>query len=164
MINIYIDKTSKVKVKYLRYLSYLVFFILIMLSQTIFAVVDINTATEEELAHELSGIGPVKARRIVEYREKIKGFVSVEQLMEVKGIGPKTLARNRDKIAKIAKIIAIAPVPVKRLNLSPQIEKPRHKARNFFLDVLIIMPLLFICLFIFIKAWLKSARSDCHSQ
>ena len=79
MINIYIDKTSKVKVKYLRYLSYyfsyLVFLILIMLSQTIWAVVDINKATEEELAYELSGIGPVKARRIVEYREKIKGFV-----------------------------------------------------------------------------------------
>ncbi len=163
MINIYIDKTSKVKVKYLRYLSYLVFFILTMLSQTIFAVVDINKATEEELAHELSGIGPVKARRIVEYREKIKGFVSVEQLMEIKGIGPKTLARNRDKIAKI-KIVPVPIAAIKRLNISPQIEKPRHKARNFFLDVLIIMPLLFICLFIFIRAWLKSARSYRHSQ
>ena len=161
MINIYIDKTSKVKV---RYLNYLVFFIIIMLSQTIFAVVDINKATEEKLAHELSGIGPVKARRIVEYREKIKGFVSVEQLMEIKGIGPKTLARNRDKIVQIAQIAMPIPIAAKRLNLSPQSEKARHEARNFFLDALIIIPLLIICLFIFIRTWLKSARSDCHSQ
>jgi competence ComEA-like helix-hairpin-helix protein len=73
------------------------FWFLFVLSYSVFAV-DINTATKEELAHELSGIGPVKAQRIVEYRDKIGGFVFVEQLTEVYGIGPKTLERNRDKI------------------------------------------------------------------
>lgn len=138
------------------YLSYLAFLIIIVLSHSIFAV-DINSATEEELARELSGIGPIKARRIVEYREKIKGFVSIEQLMEIKGIGPKTLARNREKIAKIVKPIPI-PIPAQRLNISPQIDKPPHKAPNLCWDTLIIMPLLIVCLFIFISAWLKSAR------
>jgi competence protein ComEA len=134
------------------YLSYLAFFIIIMLSQTIFAVVDINQATEEELARELSGIGPIKARRIVEYRDKINGFVSIEQLMEIKGIGLKTFARNREKIAQIAQ-----PMPTKRLNISPQIEKSPHQAHNLFWDALIIMPLFIVCIFIFISAWLKSA-------
>jgi len=60
--------------------------------------VDINTANAKELARHLSGVGKVKAQRIVEYREKIGGFVSLEQLLEVKDIGPKILARNRDKI------------------------------------------------------------------
>jgi len=133
---------------------YLAVFIIMMLPQTIFAVVDINKATEEELARELSGIGPIKSQRIVEYREKINGFVLIEQLMEIKGIGPKTLARNREKIAKIAK-----PIPAKRLNISPQINKPPHQAQNLFWDALIIMPLLIICLFIFITAWLKSVRT-----
>ncbi|HDN27735.1 MAG TPA: helix-hairpin-helix domain-containing protein [Thioploca sp.] len=79
--------------------------IIFTLSHSVFAV-DINTASVEELAHELSGIGPVKAQRIVEYREKIGGFVSLEQLIEVYGIGPKTLERNRNKI----EISAIPPM------------------------------------------------------
>lgn len=137
---------------------YLVFLILIVLSQTIFAV-DINSTTVEELARELSGIGPIKARRIVEYREKIKGFVSIEQLMEIKGIGPKTLACNREKLKISSFSRAIMAQPTPRLNISPQIEKSPHQARNLFWDVLIIMPLLIVCLFIFITAWLKSVKT-----
>jgi len=67
------------------------------LSTSVVAI-DINTATEIELARELSGIGKVKAQRIVEYRDQIGGFSSIEQLREIKGIGPKTLEKNRHKI------------------------------------------------------------------
>jgi competence protein ComEA len=127
-----------------------------MLSQNILAMVDINKATEEELASELSGIGPIKARRIVEYREKINGFVFIEQLIEIKGIGLKTLARNREKIVKITKPIPV-PILAKCLNIFP--EKTPHQAQNLFWDALIIMPLFIVCLFIFITAWLKGAKS-----
>ncbi len=72
--------------------------ILFIFSHFAFAV-NINTASAEELARELYGIGPIKAQRIVEYREKMGNFTSPEQLTEVKGIGPKTLERNRDKIS-----------------------------------------------------------------
>lgn len=47
---------------------------------------DLNTATAEELA-ELPGIGEELARRIVEYRAEQGAFASVEELMEVSGIG-----------------------------------------------------------------------------
>jgi len=57
-------------------------------------LININTATEQEL-EELPGIGPVTAKRIVEYRQQAGGFKSVEQLLEVKGIGPKKLAAIR---------------------------------------------------------------------
>ena len=52
-------------------------------------------ATAEELADALPGIGIVKARRIVEYREIAGGFESLEQLLNVDGIGEKTLESIR---------------------------------------------------------------------
>ena len=47
---------------------------------------NINTASPEELAL-LPGIGETLAKRIVEYREKIGTFTSLDQLMDVSGIG-----------------------------------------------------------------------------
>jgi len=59
--------------------------------------IDLNTANQKEL-EALDGIGPSKACCIIEYRKKIGRFSSVEQLTNVKGIGPKTLEKNRSKI------------------------------------------------------------------
>lgn len=56
--------------------------------------VNINTASAEEL-QSLPGIGPVLAGRIIEYRRQYGPFIDVEQLVEVKGIGPKVLERLR---------------------------------------------------------------------
>ena len=52
---------------------------------------DVNVATESDLA-SLRGVGPVLAKRIVEYRAENGPFICVEELLNVKGIGPKTLA------------------------------------------------------------------------
>ena len=59
--------------------------------------VNLNTATEEELV-TLPGIGPSYAKRIVEYREKNGPFKRVEDLLNVQGIGEKTLEKIRDKV------------------------------------------------------------------
>lgn len=56
--------------------------------------VNINSATETELV-ALPGIGPSKARAIAEYRQKQGGFKSIEDLQQVKGIGPATLEKLR---------------------------------------------------------------------
>ena len=56
-------------------------------------VVNINTATPQEL-ELLPGVGPAKAKLILEYREK-HAFRTVEELARVKGIGPKTVRRLR---------------------------------------------------------------------
>ncbi len=56
--------------------------------------ININTASKETL-QLLPGIGPVLAERIIEYRRLYGPFIDVEQLLEVKGIGPKILERLR---------------------------------------------------------------------
>lgn len=62
------------------------------------AQVDINTASAQEIASALKGIGIKKAQAIVEYREQHGDFASADDLLEVKGVGEKTLEKNRDDI------------------------------------------------------------------
>jgi competence protein ComEA len=59
-------------------------------------LVNLNTATEQELV-ALPGIGPAKAKAIVEYRST-QPFAKVEDLMNVRGIGQHTLDSLRGKV------------------------------------------------------------------
>lgn len=59
--------------------------------------VDINSATLEEL-DRLPGIGPTYAQRIIEYRTAHGPFRDVEELIQVKGIGPATVEKVRDLV------------------------------------------------------------------
>jgi len=61
--------------------------------------VNLNTADAATLERELLGIGTVKANAIVEYRTANGAFASVDDLLEVKGIGAATLEKNRDKLS-----------------------------------------------------------------
>ena len=61
--------------------------------------VNLNTADAPTLQRELSGIGETKAKAIVAYREAHGPFASVDELLEVKGIGESILAKNRDKLS-----------------------------------------------------------------
>jgi competence protein ComEA len=62
-------------------------------------IVNVNTADASTLATALKGIGESKAQAIVEYRKAHGPFKSAEQLAEVKGIGDKWVAANRDRIS-----------------------------------------------------------------
>ncbi|WP_439241373.1 ComEA family DNA-binding protein [Lonepinella sp. BR2474] len=59
---------------------------------------NINTASAAEIQKALTGIGAKKAEAMVQYREKHGAFTSVEQLLEVQGIGQATLDKNKDRI------------------------------------------------------------------
>lgn len=61
-------------------------------------VINLNTATEGELT-QLKGIGSSKAQKIVLYREAFGAFGSVDDLANVKGIGAKTVAKNRVRMS-----------------------------------------------------------------
>ncbi len=60
--------------------------------------VNVNAADAQTLAKELNGIGLKKAELIVAYREQFGPFTAVEQLLEVKGVGEKTLEKNASLI------------------------------------------------------------------
>ena len=90
------------------------------LSTTVLAVVDINTANQEEL-QTLKGIGAKKAADIIAYREAHGGFKSVEELLNVKGVGKATLEKLRteiavegDKSAVAAKSTSVIPEKVRK--------------------------------------------------
>lgn len=61
------------------------------------ALVNLNTATAEQL-ESLDGIGSALALRILQDRAKNGPFRSVDDLDRVSGIGPKTIAKNRDRL------------------------------------------------------------------
>ena len=60
--------------------------------------VDVNHADAAAIAETLNGIGMTKAEAIVAWREANGQFKSADQLAEVKGIGLKTVEKNRDRI------------------------------------------------------------------
>ena len=59
--------------------------------------ININAADVNELQN-LNGVGPSKAESIISYREEHGPFTSIEQLLEVRGIGEKTIEQWKDKI------------------------------------------------------------------
>ena len=61
--------------------------------------VNINTADAATIDRVLLNVGPAKAQAIVDYRKANGAFKSAEQLAMVKGIGLKTVEKNRDRIA-----------------------------------------------------------------
>lgn len=61
-------------------------------------LININTASEDELVENLNGVGPVMAKRIISYRETHGGFLSVEELKNIKGIGEKVFEKLKDNV------------------------------------------------------------------
>jgi len=77
-----------------------------------FAAVNINTATQDEL-DAVKGIGPGKAKAIIDFRTKNGPFKSVDDLKGVKGFGEKSLAKLRGDLTVSGATVLPAPTAVK---------------------------------------------------
>lgn len=62
--------------------------------------IDLNKADLSTLKGSFKGIGEKRAQAIIKYRETHKGFKSLEELAEVKGIGQHFVDKNRDGLKK----------------------------------------------------------------
>jgi competence protein ComEA len=75
----------------------LLFALAMLFSTAALAVVNVNTASKEELV-ALNGIGPAKAQAIIDYRAKNGPFKAVEDVRKVKGIGEKLFAQIKPEL------------------------------------------------------------------
>lgn len=62
------------------------------------ATVNINTASAEDFARVMNGVGLKKGQAIISYREELGQFTAIEQLQEVPGIGAALFERNKDRL------------------------------------------------------------------
>ena len=60
--------------------------------------VDINSAGPQALAEAIDGVGLKRAQAIIVYREQNGPFDSVDQLVNVQGIGPKIVENSRGNL------------------------------------------------------------------
>lgn len=72
----------------------------------VFAAVNINTATQSEL-EAVKGVGPAKAKAIVQYRETNGKFKNVDELDNVKGFG-------KASVDKLREVLSVSPEQVKK--------------------------------------------------
>ncbi len=61
--------------------------------------VNINTADKEALMTSIKGVGEKRAEAIIAYREQNGSFKSVEELAEVRGVGPSIVEKNMDNLS-----------------------------------------------------------------
>jgi competence protein ComEA len=66
------------------------------------AVVNINTATKEELT-SIQGVGEKRAQEIIDYRKKNGNFKSIDDLEKVPGVGPGLMKRIRSQVTVTGK-------------------------------------------------------------
>lgn len=66
--------------------------LLLFLFSFAFASININKANSAQL-QTLNGIGPAKAAEIIKYRKSHGAFKTLDELVNVKGIGPKTVQK-----------------------------------------------------------------------
>ena len=73
--------------------------LLVMPAIALATSIDINNANAETIASSLKGIGDKKAQAIISYRNKYGAFQSLDDLVNVPGIGEKTLQRLRSRLS-----------------------------------------------------------------
>ncbi len=69
-----------------------------LLTFPVFAAVNINTATQSEL-EAVKGVGPAKAKAIIQYRETNGNFKHVDELDKVKGFGKASVDKLRESLS-----------------------------------------------------------------
>jgi competence protein ComEA len=78
-----------------------------------FAVVNINSASQKQL-EELPGVGPAKAKAIIDYRKKNGPFKTTEDLKKVDGIGDATYDKIKGDLVTSGTTTGVGKAPEKK--------------------------------------------------
>ncbi|MCI5133103.1 MAG: helix-hairpin-helix domain-containing protein [Candidatus Electrothrix sp. EH2] len=108
---------------------YLTLFFIFFLTASAAAVININTASLEELK-DLPGIGKVKAESIIKYREEKGLFKKIEELKNVYGIGDKIVARIKDEITVGEDSAPAAATTVKKTDKKEETAQKQEKKKK----------------------------------
>ena len=83
-------------------------------------IIDLNTATTEQLV-SIPGIGSYSAEKIIQYRQRLGGFISLDQLPEIKGLNPDMILKMTSFLEIRSKMqpIALNAVTIERLKQHP---------------------------------------------
>jgi competence protein ComEA len=93
--------------------------------------VNLNKANAAALQHYLKGVGNKKAKDIIEYRKQHKGFKTIDEIMEVKGIGKSTFKKIKADLS-LSKGVVSAPglkeaKKNKKTIKAPKMTEPKSK-------------------------------------
>ena len=100
--------------------KYLVALAALFSMQWAVASVDLNTANAQQI-ETLNGIGPAKAKAIVDYRTKNGPFKTTDDLLKIPGIKQGTLSKSRGDITLSGKPVAVATTqPAKPAAVKPK--------------------------------------------
>ena len=100
--------------------KYLVALAALFSMQWAIASVDLNTANAQQI-ETLNGIGPAKAKAIVDYRTKNGPFKTADDLLKIPGIKQGTLSKIRSDITLSGKPVAVAAAqPAKPTTVKPK--------------------------------------------
>lgn len=80
--------------------------------------VNLNTADANTISAEVKGIGPAKADAIVKYRTENGEFKSMDDLLNVPGIGPKVVDQIKEQVI-FTEVVPDAPAPQAAPNATP---------------------------------------------
>lgn len=103
---------------------------LIASSAALAELVNINTADIKVLQEHLKGVGEKKAQAIIDYRTEKGGFKTLEEIQEVKGIGPKLFEKIKPDISLtegLGSTTANTPTPSSISKDTPQSEATKQQ-------------------------------------
>ena len=99
-------------------------FLLVAALPVLAETVNINKADMNALQQHLTGIGPVKAKAIINYRNKIGGFKSLDDLKQVPGIGDELFRKNRNALSLSSGVTQPETTGAKKTNSASSKSKP----------------------------------------